>query len=728
MTWTQTALTRARAYGDGGKSFADLHPELIDRQHLAVMRADDIPMIFGAYDYLEAMSHWENYVWVAKAVTVIAKGFASLPYTITRNGEPVDSHPLLELLSHPNPKMSTADIRLQYMIDMMLGGEEGWEWVKGRNTGQPVEIWPRQPHTIKVVSDKAQKRYQVVDHYTIDDQLATDAEPYNLDPDEFTFFKFFNPRNPWRGISPFSAARQSIVIDQFVQAWNRFFFHNNTRPDYAVIAPEGTTRTDRAEIEQKLNSDYRGVDQSHKAIVLEEGVTDIKILNFPPKDLEMKGVREMSREEVGGIAGVPDEIMGWGRDTYENFSTAERVLWTLTLVPLIMHHDTMLTMFTRMTGMLGADESVVSDLSNVSALQEDITGKIESAGKLFEIGYTRDQINGRLGLGMDETTDGGDVSFVPVRLIPADTPRVGPVSGSATFGTEDTEDTEDAEKRIKTRAVEFGSVEHERLHSVFIRRLEANERLIARSTRELMEELRDAVIANLRREALNSILSTKSLDDAAANPFDLIEWNEVFTEGNKPSFTEVMRRAAVEAMGDLGLDVLIDLDRPEVANFIFQRTQRFAEQVNATTWSVLQKSLNEGVTDGEGLNKLITRVEEVMGDRIRSSAEAIARTETLGMTTGGTEEAWRQSGVVGGKTWISALTNRTRESHAAHHGVTVPLNADFVIDGCSGPGPGLTGCPGVDINCLCSLIAELLEEPTTQLALFGANGNGKVRV
>lgn len=70
-------------------------------------------------------------------------------------------------------------------------------------------------------------------------------------------------------------------------------------------------------------------------------------------------------------------------------------------------------------------------------------------------------------------------------------------------------------------------------------------------------------------------------------------------------------------------------------------------------------------------------------------------------------EAWRQSGVVRGEKWISALLpDRTRDDHAAAHGQEALLGGMFSVGGESLAYPGdPAGSPGNIINCLCTLTA-----------------------
>jgi SPP1 gp7 family putative phage head morphogenesis protein len=184
-------------------------------------------------------------------------------------------------------------------------------------------------------------------------------------------------------------------------------------------------------------------------------------------------------------------------------------------------------------------------------------------------------------------------------------------------------------------------------------------------------------------------------------------WVRTFREGIRPEVRQVINDVGLAALDDLNLPLSFDLSRPEVIRFLEGRSQRFAREVNQTTWFRLRISLAEGIDAGESTEELARRVEGVMADRIASSAETIARTEVNGASNGGTLLAWNQTDVVKGKTWLAALDERTRETHVQAHGQEVALDADFQVGDGAGPAPGQIGLPEEDINCRCAMSAVL---------------------
>ena len=682
---------------------ADLHPEFSEREHLSSLRSDQV---FGttSYSYLSALGDYESHVWVRKAIQVIMNNVSVLPLLVRRGDEVTDDHDLLRLLTNVNEQMSSQDLWQQWIVDMMLGGEEGWELIRGKG-GKYVEIWPRQPHVIQITPDQSLRRYFKVLHYTIDDGQSA---PYSLQPDEFVHFKFFNPRNPWRGIAPITAVRTSIVIDVYAQAWSKFFFKKSARPDYAIIAPQGITKTEREEMELLLAAKFGGVEQSHKPIVLEQGITDIKLLDFRPRDLEWVQQRGLSREEIGATFGIPDEIMGWGRDTYENFDTAHWVLWSLTLVPLTMFRDSHLTEYFRRLGILLPDEFLFTDLSSVGALKKDLKTKVEMLDILARWGYPINTASAFLGLGLPMLR-GGDVGYLPLSLIPVTREEGKAIAGLGK-----------GQRRFpQIRAMEFGSEEHARAWDSFVKRTDPYEKKLGETVAGLMQRQQLEVLARLRAEA-----KSKDLGDVARNPFDRGEWEDNFSEGVHPVLRDVVGAAGQNALDDLALAISFDVLDPRVLRFLKAREQRFAEEVNQTTWERLKDSLSEGMGEGESIGDLAARVEDVMGDRIRSSGETIARTEVIGASNGGTLLAWDQSEVVDEKEWLAALDERTRETHAEAHGQTVKLSGNFKVGAGRGPAPGQIGLAEEDINCRCTMTAVLGKQSPRILA--SGNGHGRL--
>lgn len=264
------------------------------------------------------------------------------------------------------------------------------------------------------------------------------------------------------------------------------------------------------------------------------------------------------------------------------------------------------------------------------------------------------------------------------------------------------EDEGTERSRSYRRTIAYGSDEHRRLWDAMIERTEPHERKIAAKTKELMSDQQQSVLAKLRGER-----AKRDIADFVDDPFDKPRWTKAFRQGIRPVLTEIVGDVGSAALTDLAVSTAFDVQDPNVLRAVERQAQKFAVEVNATTWDMLRQSLSEGIAAGESADALAGRVTDVMADRIRSSSSAIARTETTRASTTGTHESWRQSGVVSHVQWLAALDERTRATHVEAHGQTVELGEDFTVGGCTGPGPGELDCAREVVNCRCTTVAVL---------------------
>jgi len=184
-------------------------------------------------------------------------------------------------------------------------------------------------------------------------------------------------------------------------------------------------------------------------------------------------------------------------------------------------------------------------------------------------------------------------------------------------------------------------------------------------------------------------------------------WQSVFADRLMGQIQDAAEAGGADAFNQLNVNARFNLDTPDGNRFLMGRTQRFAEQVNETTWNQLREGIADAINSGKTIPEIEELVQQVMGDRIRSSAETIARTETIGALNGGSLLGAKQSGVDSKKTWIAALDQRTRDSHIDAHTQyqqnPIPLDDDFMVGGGGGQAPGQIGLPEEDINCRCAI-------------------------
>jgi HK97 family phage portal protein len=607
---------------------------------------------------------------------------------------------LFELLHKVNPHWTWN--RLLQMTDMSLGiwGSAYWFLERGESgKGTPREIWWGKPSQVTVYPDPV--------NYIRGYEYEVNGQKLWFEPDEVIWFRYPNPIDEFSGLSPIAAARLSVDYANGALKSNMNLFKNGNQMG-GVMWPKARilSKEQAEEIENQVDKRTRGVDRAHRWNFFRFEI-EAKEFGVTPKDAEFLGGLRFTLEEVCRAYHWPQDLVG-GQRTYENFNAAMRAAYTHSVIPSSKFitdelKEKLLPMFKA-----EADEIELDD-SDIAVLQEMETDAWSREKDQIQLGaLTINEWREKKGL---EPYPWGNTwwasyTSVPVEeLMKGESPKAKGESkgkdGDAETQSKEQgakEETEKGERKNK-RVIEYGSREHEAMWNAYVRAVEPLEKRFASVVEELLKSQRESVLAGLRNSEVDATRDWK-------NPFNIKEWIKKFRLKIRPIFGFVVEEIGRAALDELKIKSSFDIKQPEVVRFIEQQAQRFAVEVNQTTWDALKKALAEGMDAGEGIDKLKARVEEVMGDRIRSSSETIARTEVSSASNGGKLLAYKQKGVVTRKGWLAALDERTRDSHVAAHREYqdgIDLDDDFEVGAGSGPAPGQIGLAEEDINCRCTV-------------------------
>lgn len=632
--------------------------------------------------------------------TLRAELLSSLPLKVQRvkeggNVVDVDRGPLVELLQKVNPFWTQNRLMQMTELSLCLWGEAFWFLERGESGAiPPREIWWGRPDRVRVVAHPE----DYISGFVY--QPATSMDALVFEPGEVIWFRLPNPLDEYRGLSPLAAARLAADVSGAAMKSNYNLFEQGMQLG-GVIQPEKDriwSEEQAANIADLVNRRFRGVDKAHRWAIFRNRV-EFQEAGISPRDAEFLGALKWSLEDICRAYKVPLDLLG-GQRSYENLDAALKAVWAHAIIPEGRFIATelveqLLPMFP------GQADLAAFDSSGVEVLQEAEGERWGRAKEQIEKGAIT--INEwRDGQGLEDV-DWGDVWWASRTLMPVEDGEVELAVLPMLPAVEEeappqSPPSDGGEERGGRRQVEYGSQEHVIAWQRFARRTEQQERVLGQAVARLMQRLRDSVMDRLKS-------GERSMEEAVMAPFDREQWDRTFEKEIKPVLEQIVSDNGNAVLGDLGLTLAFDVFDPIVLEFLDQRAQRFAVRVNETTWRELKDGLMEGIEAGESIPELADRVEDVMQDRIRSSKTTIARTEVIGAANGGTLQAWQQSDVVGGKSWLSALDQRTRDSHIDAHGQTVDLNADFYVGACVGPAPGQMGCAEEDINCRCAMTA-----------------------
>lgn len=608
----------------------------------------------------------------------------------------VEAGRLWELFRKVNPYWTQSRLLKMTSYALDLWGVSYWFLERGESgTLPPAEIWWVRPDRVKVVPHET--NYISGFTYT----PPTSSRPINYAPGEVVWMPNPNPIDEFSGLAPLAAARMAADLASAGMHSNKRIFDQGFMLGGLLTPPADMefSETQAKELERNIDQRFAGIDKAHRVGVL-RFKAEIETPALTPKDAEFLDALKWSLEEVCRAYRIPLDLVG-GQRTYQNFEAAMKAVWSNAIAPLALFIQDEIT--ERLLPMF-ADQADVAmfDFSGVTLLQED---RAEIVAQMKELAGLGVPLNTLLNefipslLPDSGSYPWGDVWWAPVNLLPVSSGEAPPQPEPAA--------QQEPGRAYSGRLVEYGSPEHERLWRRFERRVSAWEKLMQPVITELFARQKDSVIDRLKQPA-------RSIEDAITDPFNMAQWIKAFKQGILPILRELLGSVGQEEFDDLGLDLRFDVDAPAVVQFMEQRSQRFATKVNESTWEQIRSTIAEGLQEGEGTTKIEKRLTELfksysepeVAEKL-SRVEAIARTETVGASSGGSLQAWRQSGVVTHKAWLAAIDHRTRETHIAAHNTyqaePIPIDQDFYVGAGSGPGPGLINAVEEVVNCRCTL-------------------------
>lgn len=121
----------------------------------------------------------------------------------------------------------------------------------------------------------------------------------------------------------------------------------------------------------------------------------------------------------------------------------------------------------------------------------------------------------------------------------------------------------------------------------------------------------------------------------------------------------------------------------------------------------LQSTITQAAVSGSSVDDIAKDLRRVMATNVRDSVR-VARTAMTGAENAGRVNAYQRAQSMGielEQMWLATLDGRTRPSHRAIDGESVPVNGTF-SNGCKFPGDP-SGPAAEVMNCRCTLIANL---------------------
>jgi len=247
---------------------------------------------------------------VYACVRVIAETIASLPLPLykrlPRGKEKANYHPLYTVLHDmPNSEMTSFSFRETMMTHLLLWGNAYAQITKRGN--KISELWPLHPAYVRI--DREPLTNKLIYKYNGGAEEVIYSQEQILHISGLSF-------NGITGLSPISMARETIGLAQATEEFGSRFFSNGARPG-GILQHPGIVK-DPERLRKSWEEVYKGVQNSHKIAVLEEGM-QYKEIGIPPNDAQFLETRKFQLNEICRIFRVPPHLIGdLERATFSN--------------------------------------------------------------------------------------------------------------------------------------------------------------------------------------------------------------------------------------------------------------------------------------------------------------------------------------------------------------------------------------------------------------------------
>ncbi len=305
---------------------------------------------------------------VHRCVRLIAENAASCSFLVFEGAQEREAHPLLQLMTRPNPRQDGAALFEMLYAHLLLAGNAYVEAVALDDTVR--ELYALRPDRMKVVPGADgwadAYEYSVGGRSVRFDQLASQVPP-------ILHLTFFHPLDDHYGLAPIEAAATAVDTHNAAARWNKALLDNAARPSGALVytGAEGSLLSEQQfdRLKRELNDTYSGAVNAGRPLLLEGGL-DWKAMSLSPKDMDFLEAKHTAAREIALAFGVPPMLLGIpGDNTFANYQEANRVFFRQTVLPLAQRVGTSLAQW--LAPKVGDGLRVAIDADRIDALASD---------------------------------------------------------------------------------------------------------------------------------------------------------------------------------------------------------------------------------------------------------------------------------------------------------------------------------------------------------------------
>lgn len=327
----------------------------------------------------QSMAVFGKHAYTHACVKRASEDIACLPIKLlSGKGEQtteIDNHPLIELLEQPSSTVDGFLFREQFIVDLMMTGN-CYILIVG-NLNNPTSLYRLHPENVRIIPDPV----KMIDGYEYKDGGSTVIYP----PE-----RIIHTRNAsWDmgamgelyGSGLVEALNEEITADINAQRMASSVSKQG-RPDVLLSPVDPADIWDRRR-RQEITQAYKQMTEHGGAMAL-SGQIKVESLTLSPRDLEFTNLRQMVRQNISAVCGVPSTVLGLPDANYATARQATITYWEIQE----KRSRKMEQAFTRVAKMFDPSFRVEFDFTGIDALQAIRTEKLDRIMAHIDHGMT----------------------------------------------------------------------------------------------------------------------------------------------------------------------------------------------------------------------------------------------------------------------------------------------------------------------------------------------------
>ncbi len=400
---------------------------------------------------LEAARLYKKCTPFFQSVSMISAAFSSVPIRVydKKNKVFIDDHPILDLLSKPNPEQSGSEFLKTYSSFFNIAGES-FLIATGDQGREPLELFAARPQDVLINASNNPGDFGAAGDYVWSTGFF--SERYKLSDSElggsFRYWNKSNDRELWqaREFNPTGSSNNLRGLSKATPLWpeiqqfilantnNQSVLSKGARPSIAWVSQLDEPLTDdQYERWKEQVVSYEGALNAGRQILVDN--VKPEVVSTTNKDMEFSENRKTVRQDIFSCFNIPLALISAESMTLDNLKTSTLLFWDMAVLP---HADDLLDELTLflMPRYKDSENFVLSyNKIDIQALKEQAIDEVITISKAAIL--TDNELRTRVGY---EEVEGGDSVFKPGNLLPALMDR---------FTGDNLQDPDNAEKALE---------------------------------------------------------------------------------------------------------------------------------------------------------------------------------------------------------------------------------------------------------------------------------------